>query len=113
VLVRQVWPSRPTFDSPFADIDSLRREMMRALYAVSGDAFTEATGGVFPPVNVTQDDENFYLRAEVPGIKPSELSISALKNRGSLSGRLTDGVLRLELPKVESARPRQINVRSE
>lgn len=86
MLVRQVWPSRPTFDSPFADIDSLRREMMRAMYAVSGDAFTEATGGVFPPVNVTQDDENFYLRAEVPGIKPSELSISALKNRVSLSG---------------------------
>jgi HSP20 family protein len=64
----------------------MRREMMRALYGVSGDGFTEGTGGVFPPVNVTQDDENFYIRAEIPGIKPSELSISALKNRVSLSG---------------------------
>ena len=60
---------------------------MRVLYGMSGDASTEATGGVFPPVNVTQDNENFYLRAEVPGIEPSELSISALKNRVSLSGK--------------------------
>jgi HSP20 family protein len=73
MLVRQVWPSRPTFDSPFADLDSLRREMMRASYPVSGDGFTERTRGVFPPVNVTQDDEDFCLRAEIPGIKPSEL----------------------------------------
>ncbi|MGA7741560.1 MAG: hypothetical protein WBP56_24990 [Polyangia bacterium] len=29
MLVRRVWPSRPTFDPPFADFDSLRREMLR------------------------------------------------------------------------------------
>src|SRR5689334_4929239 len=86
MLVRRVWPSRPTFDSPFADLDSLRREMLRVLDSVSGDAFGDAIGGVFPPVNITQDDENFYIRAEIPGIKPSELSISALRNRVSLSG---------------------------
>ena len=86
MLVRRVWPSRPTFDTPFADLDSFRREMLRVLDAVSGDAFSDATGGVFPPVNVTQDDENFYIRAEVPGIRPNELSISALRNRVSLSG---------------------------
>ena len=38
-------------------------------------------------MNITQDDDNFYLRAEVPGIKPGELSISALRNRVSISGR--------------------------
>lgn len=84
MLVRRVWPSRPTFDGPYPDLDSLRREMMRVLYSAPGEG--EAMGGVFPPVNVTQDDDNVYLRAEIPGIKPSELSISALKNRVSLSG---------------------------
>ncbi len=43
--------------------------------------------GVFPPMNVTQDDDNFYVRAEVPGIKANEISISAVRNRISLSGR--------------------------
>ena len=86
MLVRRVWPSRPTFDSPFADLDSFRREMLRVLDAASGDGFSDVMGGVFPPVNVTQDDENFYIRAEIPGIKPNELSISALRNRVSLSG---------------------------
>jgi HSP20 family protein len=38
-------------------------------------------------MNITQDDENFYLRAEIPGIKPAELSISALRNRVSISGK--------------------------
>jgi HSP20 family protein len=38
-------------------------------------------------MNVTQDDNNFYLRAEVPGIVAKDLSISALRNRVSISGK--------------------------
>ena len=87
MLVRRVWPSRPTFDNPFADFDSARREMRRLFDAVAGDASGDVGAGVFPPMNITQDDDNFYLRAEVPGIKPSELSISAVRNRVSIAGK--------------------------
>lgn len=87
MLVRRVWPSRPTFESSFADFDQLRREMMRLLDASADDTFTNLGSGVFPPINVTQDDDNFYLRAEVPGIKPSELSITAIRKRVSLAGK--------------------------
>lgn len=87
MLVRRVWPSRPTFDSPFADFDQLRREMLRLFDTVAGDAFGDVGAGVFPPMNITQDADNFYLRAEVPGIKPNELSISAVRNRVSLAGK--------------------------
>jgi HSP20 family protein len=87
MLVRRVWPSRPTFDSPFADFDSVRREMLRLLDSAAGDTFGEVGAGVFPPMNITQDTDNFYVRAEVPGIKPDELSISAIRNRVSLAGR--------------------------
>jgi HSP20 family protein len=86
MLVRRVWPSRPTFDTPFHDFDQIRREMLRLLDA-AGDGAPEPRTGVFPPMNITQDDENFYLRAEIPGIKPSELSISALRNRVAISGK--------------------------
>jgi HSP20 family protein len=87
MLVRRVGPSRPTFDSPFADFDEVRREMLRLLDTVASDTSGDVGAGVFPPMNVTQDDDNFYLRAEVPGIKPNELFLSAVRNRVSLAGK--------------------------
>jgi len=86
MLVRRVWPSRPTLEGPFGDADQLRREMMRLLDTAVGDAFGDTGVGVFPPINITQDNDNFYVRAEIPGMKPEQLSISAQKNRISLSG---------------------------
>jgi len=62
--------------------------MLRVLDAVSGsDGSREPAAGVFPPMNVTQDDDNFYIRAEVPGIKAADLSVSALRNRVVISGQ--------------------------
>jgi HSP20 family protein len=87
MLVRRVWPSRPTFDSASGDFDQVRREMLRLLDTVAGKTFGDLGAGVFPPLNITQDNDNFYLRAEVPGIKPNEVSISAVRNRVSLAGK--------------------------
>ena len=87
MLVRRVWPSRPTFENPLSDLDSVRREMLRLFDAVAGDTSGDVGAGLFPPMNITQDDDNFYLRAEVPGIRPNELSISAVRNRVSLAGK--------------------------
>jgi HSP20 family protein len=87
MLVRRSWPSRPTFDSPFADFDQVRREMLRLLDTVVSDTFGDVRAGVFPPMNITQDDDNFYLRAEVPGIEPDEMAISTVRNRVSLAGK--------------------------
>jgi HSP20 family protein len=87
MLVRRVWPSRPTFEGSLLDFDQLRREMLRLLDTATGDGAAEPVAGVFPPMNITQDDDNFYVRAEIPGIKPAEISISALRNRLSISGK--------------------------
>jgi HSP20 family protein len=61
--------------------------MLRLLDTVAGETSSDLGAGVFPPLNITQDDDNFYLRAEVPGIKPNEVSISAVRNRVSLAGK--------------------------
>lgn len=87
MLVKRVWPSRPAFDSPFGDFGQVRREMLRLLDTVAGERLADGGTGVFPPLNVTQDEDSFYLRAEVPGINPEELSISAVRNRVSLAGK--------------------------
>ena len=86
MLVRRVWPSRPSFEPAFADFDRVRREMLRLLDA-SADASAVTGAGVFPPVNVTQDENNFYMRAEIPGIDPKQLTITALRNRVTLAGK--------------------------
>ena len=87
MLVTRVWPSRPTFESAFVDFDRMKREVLRLLDTAAEDGQAIRGAGVFPPVNITQDDDNFYLRAELPGIKASDLSISALRNRVSIAGR--------------------------
>ena len=83
----RVRPSRPTFDNPFTEFDQLRREMLRLLDTVAGDTFGDRGAGVFPPVNISQDADHFYVRAEVPGMKPDELQLSAVRNRVSLAGK--------------------------
>jgi HSP20 family protein len=86
MIVRRVWPSRPTFDSPFRDFDLMRHEMLRLFDAAGAEASGSVSAGVFPPMNISQDDDNFYVRAEVPGIKSDELSISVVRNRVSIAG---------------------------
>jgi len=62
--------------------------MLRVLDAVAGnDRSSDFSAGVFPPLNVTQDDSNFYIRTEVPGVKAADLSVSALRNRVTIAGK--------------------------
>ena len=72
MLWQRVWPARPTFEGSASDFAQIRREILRLLDSTAGDGTSEAAANVFPPMNITQDDDNFYIRAEVPGIKPAE-----------------------------------------
>jgi len=60
---------------------------MEELYgALSGGALPMPTAGVFPLTNVTEDSENYYVRAELPGIKSSELDIQVTEEGISITG---------------------------
>jgi len=61
--------------------------MDRIVNALAGTPWREPEAGVFPALNVSQDDECFYVRAELPGIKIGDLEISALRNKLTLSGQ--------------------------
>jgi len=87
MLVRRVWPARPALETPFSEFDQVRRELLRLFDSVAGDSPRDVGSGVFPPINVTQDNDNYYVRAELPGIKADELAISAHNNRLSIAGR--------------------------
>lgn len=56
--------------------------------------------------------ESNVLREYRPGTFFRQFTLSETIDQPKIDAQLTDGVLRLELPKVEKARPRQITVRS-
>ena len=66
-------------------------------------------GRVSTPGNAREAN---VLREYRPGTFFRQFTLSETIDQPKIDARLTDGVLRLELPKVERARPRQITVRS-
>ena len=68
------------------------------------------TGRVMPPEN---PKESNVLREYQAGTFFRQFTLSETIDQTKIDAKLSDGVLRLELPKVEKARPRQITVRTE
>jgi HSP20 family molecular chaperone IbpA len=67
------------------------------------------TGRVTSPDNPKESD---VLREYQSGTFFRQFMLSETIDQAKIDAKLTDGVLRLELPKVEKARPRQITVRT-
>ncbi|HWL52269.1 MAG TPA: Hsp20/alpha crystallin family protein [Chthoniobacteraceae bacterium] len=137
--------------SRFRGLESLREEMNRLFDGTSGFA---RSGGLIsgwnPLLDVTQDKENIYVKAELPGLKKDEINLSLHEGVLTLSGErheeskkedekifreertfgrfsrsvtlpsmvdpegikatYRDGILTVELPKAEEAKPKQIKV---
>lgn len=67
------------------------------------------TGRVTAPEGTKEAD---VLREYEPGTFYRRFALSETIDQEKIDARLTDGVLRLQLPKVEKAKPRQITVRT-
>jgi HSP20 family molecular chaperone IbpA len=89
-----------------------------------------------PAVDIQETAEHITLFADLPGVKAQDLAIdvrgdvltltakpetgtffrqftlSDAIDQSKIEASLVDGVLRLELPKVEKMRPRQISVKT-
>jgi len=74
--------------SPFGELDRMRREMDRLSEALTGPLFREPLAGVFPLMNVTEDPDNYYVLAEMPGVKAKDLAIDLRENTLTLTGEV-------------------------
>jgi len=88
MLFRRTWPAETGYYTPFAELDRVRREMDRLLDSFSGFA-PRAQSGLWPAVNVSHDRDNYYVRAEIPGAKASDLEVTTTRNALSLAGKRT------------------------
>jgi HSP20 family protein len=80
-------PSWSGFGWPgFGELDRMKRDMDRLFRGLSGGLFRAPTAGVFPLVNVMEDSSNYFVRAELPGVKSEDVDICVTGDSLSISG---------------------------
>jgi HSP20 family protein len=73
--------------TPFSEMEHLRRQMDLLTRSVLGRPISGAMpSGVFPALNLTEDQNNYYVRAELPGIQSEQLDIKVSERNLTISG---------------------------
>jgi HSP20 family protein len=87
MIVRRLggWPASDWRDA-FSEMARLQRQMDRLFEGLSTGQLRAPGAGVFPLMNVTEDKERYYVRAELPGTKAEDLDISIMGSSLSISG---------------------------
>ena len=75
-----------TLDSPLNELERMREQMDNLLNSVSDGGMPSLHAGVFPSINLSEDQDKYYVRAELPGISAEHLDIQATGNNLSISG---------------------------
>lgn len=71
-----IFTFRESVLDPFREWQRLQRQMSRLFEGTFGPYLAPWRPGVYPLVNISEDQDHFYVRAELPGIKPEELEIT-------------------------------------
>lgn len=135
---------------PMRDLISLRDEMDRMFDSFWGENAGRDGGMLMPPVDMVENDDNFVVSIELPGLKKDEIKMTMQNNVLTISGNkkhefeskedtvhrversygsfcksvslpstidssaikasYDSGVLKVTLPKVEEARPKEIAI---
>jgi HSP20 family protein len=61
---------------PFQELDRLQRQMDSLFQNVAGRERYTGRVGVYPLVNISEDQDHIYVRAELPGVNPEDLEIT-------------------------------------
>lgn len=62
---------RPLYRNPWAEFEKMRQDLARLSVGHAQETAANIPyATVYPPMNITEDDENIYISAEMPGITP-------------------------------------------
>jgi len=76
-----------SFRNTFEQLDRMRRQIDRLMFGDETDIYRRLFGtGVFPQINLTEDIDKFYIRTELPGVKPDDIDIQATVKSLSITG---------------------------
>jgi HSP20 family protein len=71
---------------PLRELERLQRRMDRLFQDAFGVEGRPWSVGVYPLVNISEDQDNYYVRAELPGVKATDLEITLQDNNLILRG---------------------------
>jgi HSP20 family protein len=84
MIVRQLNPWSTGWNTPGNGLAQMRRDMEALMERLTG---ATADGSmVFPPMNVSEDLDHYYVRALIPGIDASQLNVSVVHQTIAVSG---------------------------
>lgn len=72
--------------NPFRELVNLREDMDRFLNTFFGRHQEETEGFWAPVIDIEEDNDNFTVKAELPGIKKDDIKISVRGNLLSIAG---------------------------
>ena len=73
--------------NPLRELEQLQRRMDRLFQNAFGLERSPWRVGVYPLVNVSEDRDHLYVRAELPGVKAADLEITIQDNSLILRGQ--------------------------
>ena len=73
------------FKSPLDELYRMRQQLDQ-MFEDARAPYQRTSAGVFPLVNLTENKDNYYVRAELPGVKADELDIQVTANNVAISG---------------------------
>jgi len=75
------------WQNPFEEIERMSRQLNLLTNAMFGSAgLPLSPAGVFPAVNITEEKDKYYVRAELPGLKSDEIVLQVSGRNLSISG---------------------------
>jgi HSP20 family protein len=77
---------RETEWNPLRELEQLQRRMGRLFEETYGRESFPWRAGVYPLVNLSEDKDYFYVRAELPGVQAADLEITIQDNNLILRG---------------------------
>lgn len=69
----------------FREMDLMQRQL-KALAGADASWRPVPAAGVFPLLNFSENEESYFVRAEIPGVEPTDISISVTGKNLNLSG---------------------------
>jgi HSP20 family protein len=72
--------------NPFEELEHMRRQLDGMFGDLERRPSRLLGAGVFPLINLTENRDNYSVRAELPGLKAEDINISITGNNLSISG---------------------------
>lgn len=73
--------------NPFSELERLQKDMDRIWGLFSDVPRHDRGAGVFPALNVSQDEDSLLVRAELPGVKHEDIEVNVQDDKLLIAGQ--------------------------